>query len=111
MTAFIYTDNEFNVFNWKLKIWPIRKLLGIFFADSITQADEAFEKKFGNNPANKISIGCAPVKLEELGTVMADRINPDNLAINSLKKTITDKDFEIYGLENPWLKPQPDYSI
>jgi len=109
--AFIYTDRNGNVMNWKANIWPVNRLICIILDEDITGADRQYAELTGENPVKQIHVGCAPVSLPVLSEVIAKQVSADNLTINRLKKTVKDRDYEIYGLDNPWLKRQPEYSI
>lgn len=111
MKAFVYTDYKDNIFDYKKNINPICIVVAIIFAVDITEADKKFKTKTGKDVMKCPTIGCAPMDLGDFALFVAEKLNAKELAADKYKKEIKKLHYEIYGLENPWLKKAPDYSI
>lgn len=111
MKAFVYQDYTKNVFNFKKNIHPLVIVLGIIFAETIIEADKLFEITYKFSPIKNVFVCCAPMTLGEFGEWVIKTFNKKEKDLNDKKQEIQKLNHEIFGLQNPWVKKQPDYMI
>lgn len=108
---YVYSDYSENFDNHKRKHLALAPVVAAIVADDILAADALFQAQNGINPARVDYIWCAPMNEDKLAGHLKYVLNQKSERVNFLRLEVRARDYTIYGLENPWLKKQPDYMI
>jgi hypothetical protein len=110
-SIFVYTDYRENVTNHRLHTEALVTVVAVVRAKDILEADRQAAAAIGRDPRACPWVGCAPMNVDAFLASHKDQTNERNRQIKALRESIHGLNYRIHGLENPWLLPEPDYSI
>lgn len=111
MNIFVYSDYSENKADYKQIKYPVITTVFVCSAESILEADKLLLDTTGLNAVKKPQIGCAVFKLDEFLLYFTSKLNQNSEEILKYKLIKRGLEYTIYGLENPWIKTAPEYSI
>jgi hypothetical protein len=110
-SIYVYTDYRENVTNLRLRTEGLVTVAAVVCAKDILEADRQAAAEIGRDPRACPWVGCAPMSVDAFLARHKDQTNERNRQIKALRESIHALNYRIHGLENPWLLPEPDYSI